>query len=328
VFGGVRSIIAKREFALAMVCLLVIFAVVVVNPRFLSPENTQLVLLSWAAVVIVAIGQAFVIITKNIDLSVGAALGLSAFVAGDLLRANASLPLWTAALAAVLCGVLLGAINALLSAYGRVPAIVATLGTLFIFRSILSQMSGGGNQINAISLPESVGELAAARVLGLSPIVFVAVFVVLMSALVLSQTQAGRSLYAVGGDDRAARHAGFNPTVVRFLALTLCGGLAGLGGFIWLVRYGSVEASAGAGFEFEVIAAVVVGGVSVAGGIGTPIGVALGALLLAVLRNGLTVLNISQFWLTAVYGAAIIVAIVLDRYFSIRLARSRVRRNP
>jgi rhamnose transport system permease protein len=277
--------------------------------------------LAAAILILLATGQTVVVLTRGIDLSVGSTLGLSAFAVGTLLQNNPGTPLPFALLAGVLVGGICGLVNAAIIALGNVPPLVATLGTLYIFRGLVYFWAGGA-RINASDLPRSFLDFGTARILGVPYLILIALIVLVVVGLFLRHYRAGRDLYAIGSSPEAARLAGVRTRRRLIAAYVLCGALAGLGGVLYAARFGTVDASAGSGLELNVVAAVVVGGVAIFGGSGSVYGAALGALLLTVISNALPVLGINQFWQQAIVGALILGAIGLDRLISLRVAAS------
>jgi rhamnose transport system permease protein len=214
-----------------------------------------------------------------------------------------------------------GLLNGVLVRYGRVPALVVTLGTLYIFRGITYSWAGG-QQVNADELPRHFLTFANDSVLGVPWLVLIALVVVGGVSLVMRNYRVGRELYAMGSSPQAAELAGIKVARNLLGAFVLSGALAGLAGVLFAARFGTVDAAAGTGLELNVVAAVVVGGVAVFGGSGTVWGAGLGALLLTVIGSSLTVLDINQFWQQAIVGALIILAICADRLVAVRIARS------
>jgi rhamnose transport system permease protein len=214
-----------------------------------------------------------------------------------------------------------GLINAAVIALGKVPALVATLGTLYVFRGLV-YFWAGGSRISAGDMPRSFLDFGTARILGIPYLFLIALLVVVVVGVFLASYRSGRDLYAIGSSPEAAELAGVPINRRLVTAYVVAGTLAGLGGFLYAARYGTVDASAGSGMELNIVAAVVVGGVAIFGGSGTVYGAAVGALLLTVISNALPVLSINQFWQGAIVGALIVGAIGLDRLVSLRVASS------
>jgi rhamnose transport system permease protein len=246
-------------------------------------------------------------------------LGLSAFAVGTLLQAAPGTPVVVALLVGIGFGAGCGLVNGALVRFGNVPALVVTLGTLYIFRGV-GFFWAGGQQINADELPGHFLAFGTASVLGVPWLILIGLVVLVAAGIVLRSYRSGRELYAMGSNPEAARLAGI-PTGRRALAaFVVSGAAAGLAGVLFAARFGTIDAAAGTGYELDVVAAVVVGGVAVFGGSGTVWGAALGALLLTTIGSALPVLGIDQFWQQAIVGALILLAIGIDRLLALRVA--------
>jgi rhamnose transport system permease protein len=297
------------------------------NPRFFNRISTSV-----AIIAVVAVGQTLVFLTENFDLSVGSVVGFTAYFVGQQLTGNNDMAPGVAVLMAVGIGALMGSVNGLLVAYGRVPSVIVTLGTLAIYRTILVEYSDAQTVLTA-NLPEWILNLPRANIfsigdLDLRLMVGVMIVVVIAAQLMLKYLPYGRRLYAIGSNADAARNAGFPSKRIVFLAFVLCGSLAGLAGFMFLARFGNITVVAGLGIELASIAAVVVGGVSNAGGIGTAVGALLGAILIDLLENSLIRwLEISEFWRDALLGLLILLAVAADRVIMNRLRNLWARRS-
>ena len=308
-----------RELGILAALALVVIVTTAVNPRFLSGQSIRDLLLNAAIIALLTVGQTLVVVTRNVDLSVGSVLGLTAFMTGTLFVGRPGLPVVAAVLAGVLVGVVCGAVNGAVTAIGKVPSLVVTLGTLYVFRGI-DYAWAGGRQINAADLPDSLLTLGSGRLLGVPYLVAITVVLVAVAAFALRSYRLGRELYAIGSNPDAAVLAGI-PVGRRLLAaFVLSGAVAGLGGVLFTARYGTVDATAGTGFELQVISAVVVGGVAIFGGSGSVVGAALGALLLSTIGSAIVVLRVPSFWQQAIVGALLIGAIALDRLLALRIA--------
>ena len=329
--GGRGARVARRAFlareaGIALALVLLIGVTTAVNPRFLSAQGVKDLLLGATILVILAVGQAVVIITRNVDLSVGSILGLVAIGTGKLFLANPGAPIVLALAVGVLFGAVLGLVNGAIIAVARVPALVVTLGTLYVFRG-LDHAWVSGQQINAADMPDGFLNLGTADVLGVPWLAIFAVVVLLVVGYYLRGYPSGREMYAIGSDPAAARLTGIPVGRRVFAAFVASGALAGLAGVLYAARFGTIDANAGTGMELNVVAAVVVGGVAIFGGSGSVYGAALGALLLTTIGAALPVLRIDPFWQQAVVGALILAAIGLDRVLAARLAaRLRGRR--
>jgi len=319
-FGFLVALGRQRELSLVIVMVALGAFVFSQAPQFLSASNLSQVAIVAAIIAIAATGQALVILTRNVDLSVDAMIGVVAFSVADILRTHAlSLPL--AMTYGVALGLALGIVNGAIVSLFRVPAIVATLGTMSVYRGFTFFLAGG-RQVSLSDLPPEYINLARAAVFGVPLYVVVAVAIVVVVTLVLQQTRFGRQVYAVGSNPEAAAILGIRSRLVGFLVFALCGMLAGVAGVLWGARFGTINATAANGVVLQVVAAVVVGGVNIFGGSGTIYGAALGALFLGLIANALTLLHLSQFWLQAIYGGVILLAVAADSAIVRRLQRA------
>jgi ABC-type sugar transport system ATPase subunit/ribose/xylose/arabinose/galactoside ABC-type transport system permease subunit len=320
--GWLRRLIAKRELGLLLAMVTVIIPVVVVNPRMLSGANLTALAMDAGLLTIVAAGQMLVILTRNIDLSVASVIGLAAYVSADLLRSHPELGVTGGILAAAVVGLACGLLNGLVVTVGRVPSIVVTLGTLTLFRGFTS-LYAGGKQVNADQVPQAWLDLTSASIAGMPGVVLIALATLVMIAFALRSLAVGRELYAIGSNPDGAQLIGIRVRR-RVLGAFACSGLlAGFDGALWASRYATIDARVALGFELTVIAAVVVGGVAIRGGSGTVLGVALGALTLLVIKNGLTLVRVDPLWLQGVYGLIILVAIAIDAFVIRRTRHAR-----
>jgi rhamnose transport system permease protein len=317
----VERLVRPREFRLLLALLIISLAVTLREPRFLQLANLEQVALSATLVCIVAIGQALVIIAKQIDLSVGAIVAMSAFVSADWLQHHPDGSLAIVFLIGLAVGLLLGAGNALLVAFFRLPAIVATLGTLAIYRGGVI-VYAEGRQISATVLPPGYGHIAEIHILGVPMLVWLALLITVAVGFAARFTRTGRNLYALGSNPEGARLAGIDERKHLALVFMFSGLLCGLVGVLWGARFGTVDAIIAPDLNLQVISAAVIGGVSIFGGSGTAFGAAIGAAIFAVLQNGVQLLGISQFWLQAVVGAVILVTVFLYNFFAKRTEQS------
>jgi len=312
-----RLVNRVRELGLLIVLLLIILIVGIQAPRFLSIDNFEQILLSIAILAIVAVGETLVVLTRNVDLSVGSMVGVTAFVTAYFFKQLPDINLLLGILLGCALGLVLGIVNGLIVSYGRVPAIVATLGTLYVYRGLVFVFAANTtSQVNASDVPRSYLELATTQIFGIPALILIAAAIAVIVGYFLHASPTGRQLYATGSNPEAASMIGISRNWLVFATFAASGLLSGLAGVLWGARFATVDATAATGLELQVIAAVVVGGVNIFGGSGTILGVLLGAIVLGTLQNALNILNISQFWLQALYGAAIIVAVVLDAFIT------------
>lgn len=304
-----------RELGLLVVLLLIVLVVGVQVPQFFTLSNMIQILLSVSILAIVAIGETLVILTRNVDLSVGSVVGFSAFLVANTFKQNPHTNLLLGILLGCALGLLLGAINGLIVTWGRVPAIVATLGTLYAYRGF-DFLYAGGNQVSASDVPDSFLSLATTPLLGIPLLIWFAVLLAIIFGFLLRSSRTGRELYAIGSNPDAARLVGIRSDLLVFGAFAIAGLLSGFAGVLWGARFATVDATAASGLELLVIAAVVVGGVNIFGGSGSIVGAMLGAIVLSTIDNSLSFLRVSQFWLQAIDGAAILIAVTLDAFIT------------
>jgi rhamnose transport system permease protein len=308
-----------RELGIVLALLLVIGITGVINSNFLSATSLQQLISGAAIIGLLAIGETMVIVTRNVDLSVGSVLGISAYAAGTLFADHHGISTFVVLLAGLGIGLACGVVNGAIVTVARVPSLVVTLGTLYVIRGIDAAWAGG-NQVGAFSLPNSFNKIGYGTFLGVPYLGWILVVAVAAATYWMRSFRTGRDLYAIGSNPEAARRTGISVGPRVFLAFALSGGIAGIAGVLWLSKFGSVDAIAGAGYEFQVIAAVVVGGVAIFGGSGTVLGAALGALLLNSIDSALVVVNVSSNWTLALAGALLLAAIAFDRLIAIRVA--------
>ncbi|MET8725710.1 ABC transporter permease [Streptomyces parvus] len=320
----VDRVFKMRELAIFVLLLAMLALTQLGNSAFLSEQGVKDLLLNATILVLVATGQALVVITRNVDLSVGSTLGISAFAAGTYLQGGGH-PV-VAVVLAVLLGVGFGLLNGLLVSLGQVPALVVTLGTLYIIRGIDS-IWVGSRQITAADLPDGFVDFGSGGVSAVPWLALIALAVLVSTAYYLKHFGSGRELYALGSNPEAARLAGIPVRRRILLAYTFCGALAGLAGALYLARFGNVDSGTGTGYELTVVSAVVVGGVVFTGGSGTVYGAALGALLLTSVNSVLPALGVSSVWVLAINGILLILAIAVDRIVALRVASALKKRN-
>jgi len=318
------TVLHSRELSIAIVLIIIVVATTLKRPTFmLSHDGWRDTLLAPSILLLLAIGQMVVIVTRNVDLSVGAVLGVSAYVTGKIFITNPDVPLVLVFLAGLVVGAALGAINGFLVAFFRVPALVVTLGTMYIFRGFLTYRIGSG-RIVAGDIPPDFEKYGTDQFLTIPLLTIVAVVVLVIVGYYLQTARGGRELYAIGSDPDAAKLYGLNVGKRVFGAFVLCGALAGLAGVFSVARYATAFAGTGRDLELQSVAAVVIGGVAIFGGSGTVWGAFLGAYLLVTINRALPILGISDFWQGAVVGGLIIGSICLDRVLALRRAHQLI----
>jgi rhamnose transport system permease protein len=316
----VNNLLRSREFSIFLVLIAVTVVATVKNDSFLfSSDGWRNFLVNPSILLLLAVGQAVVVITRNVDLSVGSVMALSAYLTGRLFIDQPGLPVVAVFALCILAGAALGLVNGLLVAYFNVPSLVITLGTLYIYRGIMLSWAGS-DRINAGDLPSGFLALGNKAFLSIPVLTVIALAVLAAVGYYLYTAPSGREFYAIGSDPDAAVLYGLNVRRRVLTAFALSGALAGLVGVLYTARYGTVSSGVGSGIELQAVAAVVIGGVAIFGGSGTVWGAAIGAFLLVTINRALPSLGIEDFWQRAVVGALILGAIVLDRVLAARQA--------
>ncbi|MAS04122.1 MAG: branched-chain amino acid ABC transporter permease [Ahrensia sp.] len=306
-----NTLIRSREFWLALIVAAMILATNFRAPGFASPSNLANIFNDTAILMILALGQMTVILTRSIDLSMASNLALTGMIVALINAAYPAIPVPVLMALAALCGLALGAFNGALVWLLGIPAIVVTLGTLTIFRGVIFLIAGG-QWVNADAMSTSFVQLTRIQFLGLPILSWYAIVIAACFFLMMTRTALGRSIYAIGINPTASVYAGIDVGRTTFMAFCISGMLAGFCGYLWVSRYviGSVEVAKG--YELTIVAACVIGGISIAGGVGSVAGALLGALFLGVINVALPVINISPFWQMAISGGAIILAVILN----------------
>jgi rhamnose transport system permease protein len=314
-----------REFSLFLLIILLVVLFGSLVEGYYSDRTFNRIASSVAIITVVSVGQTLVVLTRNIDLSVGSIVGVTAFIVGmELAYYPDTHPLVAVAIGVAL-GAALGAVNGAIVAWGGVPAIIVTLGTMAIYRGILVE-SFGGMVISADKLPQWLVDLPRLTLFEIGGIdiramVGLALVVVVVFHLAAIYLNFGRQFYALGSNPDAAELIGLPKRRIIFTAFTLSGALSGLAGFMFLGRFGNITVQAGAGIELQSVAAVVVGAVNIFGGSGTVMGAMLGAVIIGTLDQSLVRLRISEFWQDAVLGLMILLAVAGDAVILARLRR-------
>ncbi|WP_410700117.1 ABC transporter permease [Citrobacter farmeri] len=307
----IQRLLKHREALLAAVILLMIAAIGSRVPSFVSPGNLVEIFNDTAILIILALGQMMVLLTKGIDLSMAANLALTGMIVALLNFQHPELPVWALMLLATACGLVMGMVNGLLVWKLGIPAIVVTLGTMSIYRGIIFLLSNGG-WINSHQMSDSFLALPRFALLGLPVLSWCAIAAVIVVSYFLRFSRTGRALYTAGGNATAAYYTGINAGKMQFISFCLSGALAGFCGYLWISRFAVAYVNVANGFELQVVAACVIGGISTMGGIGRVLGCLCGALFLGVINNALPVIGISPFWQMAISGAVIVIAVLLN----------------
>lgn len=314
-----------REGSIIVFLILVIALSAAVEPRFFQTINIRSVLLWIPLLTVMAMGEMMVIITRGIDVSIGSTLGFAGIVVGMIFRDNPDFNIYLGTALGILLGAALGSVNGLLIARAKIPPVIATLGTLSLYRGLVFIVSGG-RQIDPNHVPTALIRWSQRGPFGIQLVpwvVVIAIVVALLAYLFLRYTKTGRDIYAIGGNPEAARLRGIPVARTVFLVYVISGAMAGLAGILYASRYGFVNpGETGVGLELTVIAAVVIGGTNVFGGSGSVLGVVLGCLLLGTINVALSVLGIAATWQLAVYGFVILLAVVVDALIQRELRRA------
>jgi ribose transport system permease protein len=307
-----RSVLGRPEFGVFLILLAMVAFLSLYTDTFLTSTNIFNILRAFSWIAISAFGQCMVIITAGVDLSVGSVMGLSGLASGMLLERGINVPL--AVGGGLLTGLAAGFLNGLMITKGRLPPFIATLGSYLMARGLCYGLTGGWP---VRGLPQAFRNLGQYDIpiagFGVPlPLIFMLIFAALTS-IFLTRTVWGYRIYALGGNETATALSGINTDRVKIMVYSLCGLLTAIGAVLMTARLGVAAPTAAIGYELDVIAAAVVGGTSFSGGEGTILGVLIGAAIMQVLRNGLVLVGISAYWLQAVQGLVIVVAIMLDQ---------------
>ncbi|MDR1043110.1 MAG: ABC transporter permease [Clostridiales Family XIII bacterium] len=296
---------------LVLIALFVLFALA--NPRFLSSENIMDMLRNTSILGILSVGMMVVILTEGIDLSVGAVVALSGMISALAIRDYPEMPVIVAVLISVAIGAMCGAANGWLVSKGGIIPIIATLGTMYIFRGITFIISNSA-WVSANEMPTAFKAMATGSVGPLNNLIVVFIVVMAVFYYILNYTRTGRYFYAVGSNVEAAAITGIRKDNILVLAYTMQGALNGLAGVLWVSKFASAQPDTATGYEMNVIAACVLGGVSIAGGMGRIQGLLLGVLILGVLENALPLVDMSNFWQNCIRGLIILAGIIISVY--------------
>ncbi|HEY3867888.1 MAG TPA: ABC transporter permease [Actinocrinis sp.] len=318
--GRLSTLLRAREAGIALLIVVVVAVTAVNNHDFLSASSVQQLLTGAALIALLGVGETLVLVTRNVDLSVGSVLGLSAYVVGDLFK-NDHIPVLLGFVIAILIGTAAGALNGFIVTVLRVPSLVITLAMLYVIRGVDSLLVNG-KTVDPSAIPSAFTEVGYRTVLGVPWLAIIVVVVVAVAGYAMRSFRSSRELYAIGSNPDAANLAGVPIGRRVFTSFVISGSLAGLAGALFLALHAQVDNSAGLGYELTVVAAVVVGGVAIFGGSGTVVGAALGALLLNTINQALVASRISAFYNEAIAGALLLAAIGVDRWLSLRVTRS------
>ncbi|AEV30345.1 permease component of ribose/xylose/arabinose/galactoside ABC-type transporters [Sphaerochaeta pleomorpha str. Grapes] len=306
-----KQAFARREATLIVLLVLLLVPITIRSPHFLSVKNISTILNDMAILVIVSIGEFYVILSNGIDLSVGSVIAFAGMACGMLNESHPEIPAPLLLLVGMGIGAILGLVNGVLVAYGKIPPIITTLGTVSIYRGMTFLLSKG-TWVTAHEMSKSYIALPRNTFLGISVLLWIAFAVIALFYYFSRYTRTGREVYAIGGNANAAKFVGVSESRIRLVVFLVSGTLSGLAGALWTARYASAVNEMATGFEMQAVAACVLGGVNFAGGAGGIIGVAMGTLFLGVVTNALPVIYLSVFWQTFVQGFIVLIALALN----------------
>jgi rhamnose transport system permease protein len=301
----------RRDLGLAVLTLVLFAGVTVAFPGFAASSNVAGLLDDTAILIMLALGQMLVILGRGIDLSIAANLALCGMLAALFNRAWPEAGVLPVLALTLIAGALLGACNGLLIWRLRLPPIVVTLGTMSVYRGAIYLLSKGA-WVNENEMSAAFLAFPRRQVLGITVLAWISLAVAAGFVIALQRSRLARDLYAAGGNPEAANYSGIDPGHMQFLAYTVCGAIAGVCGYLWVARFAVAYTDIALGFELSVIAACLIGGVAIAGGAGTAVGVVLGCLFIGIIRSSLPLVGISAFWQMFINGVVILIAVLLS----------------
>lgn len=320
-----KTLTKSREVSLMIVLIILCTAIQLKNNQFLSFANINDLLVNATIMCVLAVGMMCVLLIGGIDISIGSTLALSGMVSALVMRDYPNTPAIVSALIAIGVGLFCGFLNGIVIAKGGVIPIIATLGFMNIFRGA-TYLVANSQWVHKEQITPAFQNFTLNSFLGINNMILVAAVCFLIAAYFLKFTRTGRKIYAVGSNAEAAQISGFNINRIKIFVYSLSGGLAGLAGALWVSKYASAQGDSGKGIEMDIIAACVIGGVSLNGGKGTVLGVILGCLTLGILNNALPLINVSSFWQDAIKGLIIIIALILNVMTQRSLDRNNLKR--
>ena len=320
-----RNPAAFREVGLLLFIIIISIIIQVRNPSYLTIENFMDLLTNTAILGILAVGMMMVLLTGGIDLSIGAVLALGGMTAAIAVSRMPGLNPVVCVLIGCGVGLAAGVINGFFVAKCHILPIIATLGMMNVFRG-LTYIVSGGKWISAYQMPDNFKAIGTTRVLGINILIIMAIIIFVVFYYFISYTRTGRYIYAVGSNPVSAEITGINKTKILWLTYALMGIISGFAGVLWVSKFASAQGDTASGYEMNVIAACVLGGVSVSGGSGKISGLLLGTLLLGILNNALPLINVSTFWQNFIQGAVILFAIIMNVLVKRRADQANQRR--
>lgn len=315
------SLLRARELGIGLALVAVFAATALKNHAFADASSVQQLLTGASLIALIGVGETLVIVTRNVDLSVGSVVGLSAYTIGDVFKGHPHTPILLAFALGIGLGAVIGALNGLITTVARVPSLVVTLAMLYVVRGV-DGVIVNGRTIDPAAIPQAFTAVGYRTLLGVPWLALIVAAVVAAVGYAMRSFRSSRDLYAIGSNPQAAELAGIPAGRRVFTAFVASGALAGLAGALFLALHAQIDVTGGNGYELTVVSAVVVGGVAIFGGSGTVLGAALGALLLNTINQALVATKVSSFWNEAIAGGLLLAAIAFDRWLSLRVTRN------
>jgi rhamnose transport system permease protein len=312
-----------RELSILGLVIVIYAIVCFIQPRFFSIAAIINIFLFFPYLLLIALGEMIEIISRNVDLSLGAILCFAGYTVGLIFAANPEFPILLGILIAVGIGAALGLLNGTIVTVFKIPSVIVTLGTMNLYRGVIFYVNGG-KLIENFKIPKALLRLsqANASVVGIPYSVIIALAAAALVAFFLRRARIGREIYAAGSNPKAAETRGISLKKINILVFVIAGALSGFAGMIFMSRIGFMDpGSAGRGLEFTAIAAVVIGGCSMGGGVGTTMGAVIGCVMLGVINNAISITGISGYWQEAIYGFIIVLSVIADNYIKKLAAR-------
>ncbi|MDF2802308.1 MAG: transporter permease subunit [Anaerocolumna sp.] len=308
---NLKKLTSTREMSLVIILIVLCVFIQMRNHSFLSFTNINDMITNATMMSILSVGMMCVLLIGGIDISIGSTIAFSGMAVALLLRTYPGIPTFISFILGIMVGTCCGLLIGVIIAKGRVIPIIATMGLMNAFRGA-TYLIANNQWVAAYQLPNGLKSFATGKLLGVNNMIIVAIVIYIIFTYFIKYTRTGRMIYAVGSNVEAAKVSGINIDKINILVYSLMGALSGLVGVLWISKYASAQGDAATGFEIDIIAACVIGGVSLNGGKGTVFGVLLGTITLGILNNALPLINISPFWQDAIKGLVIIVAIIIN----------------
>jgi rhamnose transport system permease protein len=313
-----KEIVRKREFGIFLIIIVVMVVVGFRNPTFFTKDNWKDMLMYASILAFISIGQMMTIVTGGIDLSVGSVVALSGMSVGIIMREYPVLHPVVLILLGTIFGLGCGLVNGLLIGKGKIHPLITTLATMSIYRGLVVVVSRSRWVVYG-DITDGFRMIARGNILGINNLMFAALVVAIIAYYFLNHTRKGREVYAFGDHKEAAKFVGINGVNISILVYAVSGLLAGFGGVLWVSRVHTAQANTALGYEMQTIAACVIGGVSIFGGVGSVVGVLLGTLMFGIILNALELIGIVDFWKLSVQGFVILLAVMFDAILSHRV---------